>query len=74
MGTVAEIQEAIARLSSTEKAALSAWLESQAEPVMSPEEEAELLHSLDKAAGELDAGKGISITDARGLVSKWASR
>ncbi len=65
MSTITEIQEAIARLPANEKSALSAWLQSQEEPVMSEAEEAALLASLDKAAAELDAGKGIPIERVR---------
>ena len=65
MSTITEIQEAIRRPPPNEKSALSAWLQSQEEPVMSETEEAALLASLDKAAAELDAGKGISIVRVR---------
>lgn len=46
MSTISEIQEAISRLPASEKSALSAWLQSQEEPVMSEAEEAALLASL----------------------------
>ena len=73
MGMVAELQETISRLPKTDKAALTAWLESQEEPVMSATEEADLLVSLDKAARQLDAGQGVPIDQARDLVAKWAT-
>ena len=66
MRTVIEIQEAIQKLPSKDKSALTAWLESQEEPIMSPQEETALLARLDKAAHELDAGKGGSLQNVRG--------
>jgi len=74
MSTVTEIQEAIVKLSAEEKAALSTWLESQQVPEMSPAEEAQLLASLDKAIGQLDAGKGVPIEQARGLIGQWTTK
>ncbi len=72
MSTITEIQEAIVRLPAHEKSALSAWLQSQEEPVMSEAEEAALLASLDKAAAELDAGEGIPIARVREDIRRWA--
>ncbi len=74
MSTVIEIQRAIEKLPSKDKSALTAWLESQEVPVMSPQEEAALLTRLDKAAQELDAGKGIPIDQVRSMVGKWATK
>ena len=74
MSTVAELQEKISKLPETDKAALTAWLESQTEPVMSAAEEAALLLSLDKAARQLDAGQGVPIEQVRDLVAKWATK
>ncbi len=74
MSTVVEIQGAIEKLSRKEKSALTNWLESQEEPVMSPQEEAALLTRLDKAASELDAGQGVPIGQVRGMVRKWAAK
>lgn len=50
MSTITEIQQAITRLPASEKSALTAWLQSQKEPIMSKAEEAALLASLDQAA------------------------
>jgi hypothetical protein len=61
MSTVVEIQEAIQKLPPKDKSALTAWLESQEEPAMSPQEEAALLARLDKAAKELDNGQGVLV-------------
>lgn len=69
-----EIQQAIDGLPAMEKKALSAWLSSQQESEMSPQEEAALLASLDKAALQLDAGLGVPIEEARGMVRRWASK
>jgi predicted transcriptional regulator len=69
MSTIAEIQQAIERLPRNEKSALSAWLQSQEEPVMSQAEEAALLASLDRAA----AGKGVPIERVREDIRRWAT-
>jgi len=74
MSTVVEIQDAIQKLSPKEKSTLTVWLESQETPVMSASEEAALLARLDKAAQELDAGKGIPVEQVRGMVGKWATK
>ena len=73
MSTITEIQQAIERLPLSEKSALSAWVQSQEEPMMSRAEEAALLASLDRAAAELDAGKGIPIERVREDIRRWAT-
>jgi hypothetical protein len=73
VSTVAEIQEAIERLSAKDKAALAAWIESQEEPAMSEHEEVALLASLKKAESELDSGRGVPIEEVRTRVAKWAT-
>jgi len=60
MSTVVEIQEAIEHLPQKDQAALVAWLQSRAEPILSRQEEAALSASLDKAAAELDV-KGSAL-------------
>jgi len=72
MSTISEIQEEIGRLPEKEKSALSAWLQSQDEPVLSEQEEAALLARLDKAARELDAGKGVPLERVREKIRGWA--
>ena len=74
MSTLIEIQDAVARLPSTEKKALQLWLNSQAEPEMTPQEEQCLLRSLDEAMRDIDAGKGVSIDEVRQRVGSWAAR
>lgn len=74
MSTMTEIQEAIAHLPANEKSALAAWLQSQEEPVMSQAEEMALLASLDRAAAELDGGKGIPIERVREDIRRWAGK
>lgn len=74
MSTIAEIQEAIEHLPQKDQAALSAWLQSREQPVLSSQEEAVLLASLDKAAAELDAGRGVPINTVRERVAKWATK
>jgi hypothetical protein len=61
MSTVGEIQDAIERLTPKDQAALTAWLESREEPILSKQQEAALLASLEKAAAQLDAGQGVPI-------------
>ena len=74
MSTLAEIQDAVAHLPDNEKKALQMWLNSQAEPEMSQQEEEQLLRSLDEAMRDIDAGKGVSIDDLRKRVGSWAAK
>jgi hypothetical protein len=74
MSTLAEIQEAVTKLRDDEKTALSLWLNSQAAPPMSIQEEQQLLHSLDKAIRDVDAGKGVALNEAHKLVASWAAK
>ena len=74
MRTLIEIQDAVAQLPSNEKKALQLWLNSQAEPEMTAQEEQRLLRSLDEAMRDIDAGKGVSIDEARKRVSSWAAK
>ena len=74
MSTIGEIQEAIGKLPAKEKSALSAWLQSQDEPVLSKNEEAALLARLDKAAAELDAGEGVPLERVREKIRGWAGK
>jgi hypothetical protein len=74
MSTVTEIQQAIEKLPVRQKQALSVWLSSQNDLEISEREEAALLSSLDRAARQLDAGKGVSSETVRGLVRQWASK
>lgn len=74
MSTLVEIQEAITKLPDDEKTALSVWFRSQSAPEMTAEDEQRLLYSLDEAMRDVDAGKGVSIDDARRMVATWAAR
>jgi hypothetical protein len=74
MSTITEIQAAIEKLPADEKSALAAWLQSQEEPIMSEAEEAALLARLDKAAAELDAGKGVPAARVRERIRGWAGQ
>ncbi len=74
MSTLAEIQDAVAQLPRAERKALQVWLNSQAEPEMSAEEEARLLRSLDEAIRDIDGGKGVAINEVRQRVGSWAAR
>jgi predicted transcriptional regulator len=74
MSTLLEIQDAVAQLPSNEKKALQLWLNSQAEPEMTAQEEQRLLRSLDEAMRDIDAGKGVSIDEVRKRVGSWAAK
>lgn len=74
MSTLTQIQEAVAQLPSNEKKALRVWLDSQAEPEMSAQEEERLLRSLDEAMRDVDSGKGVPIDEVRKRVGSWASK
>ena len=74
MSTLAEIQDAVARLPSDERKALQLWLNSQSEPELTAQEEQRLLRSLDEAARDIDAGKGVSIDEVRRRVGSWAGK
>lgn len=74
MSTLIEIQDAVAQLPSNEKKTLQLWLNSQTEPEMTAHEEERLLRSLDEAIRDVDAGKGVSIDEARKSVGSWAAK
>ena len=74
MSTLVEIQDAVAQLPSNERKALQLWLDSQAEPEMTAQEEQQLLRSLDDAVRDIDAGKGVPIDEVRKRVGSWAAR
>jgi hypothetical protein len=74
MSTLVEIQDAVVRLPGNERQALQLWLNSQSEPHFTASEEARLLRSLDDAARDIDAGKGVPINDVRKRVGTWAAK
>ena len=74
MSTLVEIQDAVAQLPNNEKKALQLWLNSQAEPEMTAQEEQRLLRSLDEATRDLDAGKGVSMDEVRQRVGSSAAK
>ncbi len=74
MSTLVEIQEAVAHLPGNEQQALRLWLNSQIEPELTAEEEQRLLRSLDEAAKDLAAGKGVPMDEVRKRVGSWAAR
>lgn len=74
MSTLLEIQDAVTKLPDGEKNALSLWLISQAAPTLSTQEESQLLRSLDEAVRDLDAGRGVPMSDAHKLVASWAAK
>jgi hypothetical protein len=74
MSTLAEIQDAVARLPGSERKALQLWLNSQSEPELTALEERRLLRSLDEAVRDIDADKGVPINDVRKRVASWAAK
>ncbi|HXR03740.1 MAG TPA: hypothetical protein VN836_03435 [Verrucomicrobiae bacterium] len=74
MSTLAEIQDAVARLPGSERKALQLWLNSQSEPELTAREERRLLRSLDEALREIDAGEGVPLNDVRKRVASWAAK
>jgi hypothetical protein len=74
MSTLVEIQDAVAHLPGNERQVLQLWLNSQSEPQLTASEEARLLRSLDDAARDIDAGKGVPINDVRKRVGTWAAK
>jgi hypothetical protein len=74
MNTLVEIQDAVARLPGSERKALQLWLNSQTEPELTALEEQRLLRSLDEAAHDLEAGKGVPINEVRKRVASWAAK
>ena len=74
VSTITEIQSAIGKLPAKERSALAAWLRSQDKPLMSEREEAALLASLDKAATELDAGRGVPVERVREMMGQWLTK
>ena len=74
MSTITEIQDAIEKLPPGENSALAACAQPQEEPIMSEAEERALLIRLDKAAAELDAGKGVPIDRVREQIRGWAGK
>jgi len=73
MSTLAEVQDAVAHLPGNERKALQLWLNSQAEPELTAQEEQRLLRSLDEAIRDLDAGKGVPIEEVRKRVGSWTA-
>ena len=74
MSTMVEIQSAIEELPAGEQQALSVWLASFEDAPMSAQEVAALLASLDQAANQLDAGRGVPSNQVRNLVKAWAAK
>lgn len=74
MSALVEIQEAVTHLSSDERKALQLWLNSQAEPELTAQDEQRLLRSLDEAIRDIDGGKGVSIDEVRQRVGSWAAK
>ena len=67
-----EIKQAISELAPKEKRVLSAWLVSQEDIAVSAKEDAELLVSLDRAAQQLDSGRGLPLEAVHDMVRRLA--
>ena len=74
MSTLAEIQEAITHLPDEDRKALALWMNSQTTAELSAADEERLLQSLDQAAVDLEAGRGLTLEQVRKLVPTWAAR
>ena len=74
MSTLVEIQNAVAHLPGNERKALQVWLNSLGESAMAAPAEQRLLRSLDEAARDIDAGRGVPINDVRNRVASWAAK
>jgi hypothetical protein len=74
MSTLVEIQDAVAQLPRNERKALQLWLDSQADPEMTAQEEKQLLRSLDEAVRDIDAGKGVPLDEVRKRIASWAAK
>ncbi len=74
MTTLIDIQNAVASLPKSERRALQVWLNSQAEPEITAQEEGCLLRSIDEATHDIDAGRGLPLEEVRQRVRSWAAR
>jgi hypothetical protein len=74
MSALSQIQESITRLTGDEKKVLALWLNSQVQPSFAPEDERELLATLDDAVAEIDAGRGVPLNEVRGRIGSWATK
>ena len=74
MNALTQIQESVERLSGDETKALALWLNSKIEPDLRPEEEEQLMRSLDEAVAAIDSGKGVPIEEVRRRVGSWATK
>jgi len=50
------------------------WLNSKIEPDLKPEEEEQLMRSLDEAVAAIDAGKGVPIEKVRRRIASWTTK
>ena len=72
MSTLEEIQEAISNLPENQRQALSVWLRSREEPVLSAEDEELLLQAVEEGIRDADAGRVTPIDEVRSQVKLWA--
>ncbi|MCE0523139.1 MAG: hypothetical protein LV480_09535 [Methylacidiphilales bacterium] len=73
MSTVQEIQEAIVQLPEEARMVLLQWIHSREETVPSLDDP-ELLRQAEEGARQLDAGRGITLEEARRLTSQWTTK
>ena len=69
MSTVQEIQEAIVQLPEEARLTLLEWIHTQEEADLH-DDDPELLRQAEEGARQLDAGQGITLEEARRIVSR----
>jgi hypothetical protein len=72
MSTVQEIQNAIAELPEQERLRLINWIHSQEEDELG--NDPDTLREAEEGARQLDAGRGVTLEEARKLASKWTTK
>lgn len=77
MNTLTELKKAVEQLSPEEHDQFADWWHRRIEweePEMTPEEEADLLKSLDEANREIEEGKGIPIEEVLERLRSWPGK
>jgi hypothetical protein len=69
MSSLAEIQEAIEKLTSEERAKLREWFDAQ-----DAEETDELLAAIDEGIRSAETERTFSLEEVRGEIKKWATK
>jgi predicted transcriptional regulator len=69
MSSLAEIQEAIGKLASEDRARLREWFDAQ-----DAEETDELLAAIDEGIRSAETERTFSLEEVRGEIKKWAAK